>query len=78
MKIRKASLKDIDKLKDIGKRTFAETFSSENSEENMLDYLKNAFSTEAVKKELSDENAEIYFAEIEEEEIIGYLKVNFG
>lgn len=35
------------------------------------------FSTEKVKGELSDENAAFYFAE-SENEIIGYLKVNYG
>lgn len=40
-------------------------------------YLETAFSTEKVKAELSDENAAFYFAEFENE-IIGYLKVNYG
>lgn len=40
-------------------------------------YLETAFSTEKVQGELSDENAAFYFAEFENE-IIGYLKVNYG
>jgi ribosomal protein S18 acetylase RimI-like enzyme len=39
MKIRKVNIHDIDKLKEIGKLTFAETFSSENSEEDMRVYF---------------------------------------
>ena len=77
MEIRKAGEKDIGKLKEIGKRTFTETFSSENSEENMVEYLKNGFSNEKLQKELIDENAEFYFAELDGS-VIGYLKVNFG
>jgi len=77
MKIRKVNLKDIEKLKEIGKLTFAETFSSDNSEENMTEYLENGFSTDKLKKELTDKNAEFYFAELNEK-IIGYLKVNVG
>lgn len=77
MEIRKVNIQDIDKLKEIGKRTFAETFSSENSEENMTGYLENRFSTEKLKIELNDENAEFYFAELNGK-IIGYLKVNTG
>lgn len=77
MIIRKASLIDIDKLREIGKLTFAETFSSENSEENMNEYLEKGFSTATLKIELTDKNAEFYFAELDEK-IIGYLKVNVG
>ena len=77
MKIRKVSLKDIEKLREIGKLTFAETFSSDNSEENMTEYLEKGFSTEKLKAELTDKNAEFYFAELDGK-IIGYLKVNVG
>lgn len=77
MEIRKVRLKDIEKLKEIGKQTFFETFSSENSEGNMSEYLENGFSNEKLKTELTDKNAEFYFAEIDKK-VIGYLKVNFG
>jgi len=77
MKIRKTTIQDIDKLKEIGKQTFAETFSSGNSEENMTEYMENRFSTEKLKSELTDPNAEFYFAELDDK-VIGYLKVNFG
>ncbi len=77
MEIRKANIRDIEKLKEIGKQTFYETFSSENSEENMAEYLENGFSTEKLKSELTDQNAEFYFAELDGK-AIGYLKVNVG
>ena len=77
MEIRKVTLNDIDELKKIGKQTFAETFSSENSEENMAEYLENGFSTEKLKAELTNKNSEFYFAEIDSE-AIGYLKINIG
>lgn len=77
MKIRKVSIEEIEKLKEIGERTFAETFSSENSEENMTEYLEERFSTERLKAELNNENSNFYFAELNGL-AIGYLKVNFG
>lgn len=40
MEIRKANIQDIEKLKEIGKLTFAETFSSENSEDKMAEYVQ--------------------------------------
>ena len=77
MNIRKINIQDIETLKEIGKLTFAETFSSENSEENMKEYLENGFSTEKLTAELTDQNAEFYFAELDGK-TIGYLKVNVG
>lgn len=77
IQLRKAESQDLISLQKIGKLTFAETFSSDNSEENLRLYLETAFSTEKVQGELSDENAAFYFAEFENE-IIGYLKVNYG
>lgn len=77
MVVRKVGLNDIEKLKAIGRQTFADTFSSYNSEENMMEYLENEFSTEKLNTELNDKNAEFYFAELDGK-VIGYLKVNVG
>ena len=73
----KANLQDIEKLQKIGRQTFFETFSESNSEENMQNYLDEGFSIEKLTTELTDTNAEFYFA-ILDEEVIGYLKLNFG
>ena len=77
MEIKKVNIQDIEKLKEIGRQTFFETFSSDNSEENMMEYLNNGFSNEKIRSELTDKNAEFYFAELNGK-VIGYLKVNFG
>lgn len=77
MEIRKVNIQDIEKLKEIGKLTFAETFSSENSEDNMKEYLGKGFSTDKLAAELTDPNAEFYFAQLDRK-TIGYLKVNVG
>lgn len=77
MKIRKVNIQDIEKLKEIGKLTFAETFATKNSEEDMREYLDEAFSTEKLQAELTDKNAEFFFAELDDR-VIGYLKLNYG
>lgn len=77
IKIRKITTNDTNKLQKIGKLTFAETFASENSEENMKEYLEKGFSTDKIETELANENSEFYFAELKGK-TIGYLKVNFG
>lgn len=60
IKIRKSTIYDLYKLQKIGKLTFAETFSSGNSEENMNEYLENGFSAEKLKNELANQNARFY------------------
>lgn len=77
IKTRKIGINDIDQLQEIGIRTFDETFSSINSEENMTEYLESGFSRDKLKAELSDQNSEFYFAELNKK-TIGYLKINFG
>lgn len=77
IKIKKATLNDINQLQKIGRETFFETFSEANSEENMKKYLDEGFSAAKLKAELTDKNSEFYFAAIEGE-VIGYLKLNFG
>lgn len=75
--LRKVTLDDIDQLQKIGRQTFFETFAESNSEENMKEYLDNGFSAEKLHSELTNTNSEFYFA-LEEDTVIGYLKLNFG
>lgn len=77
MKVQRVTLNDIDQLQKIGKQTFFETFSAENTEENMTKYLQEGFSIEKLTAELENKNSELYFA-ILDGNIIGYLKLNFG
>ncbi len=77
MTIRKISIEDWQKLQEIGKQTFYETFAESNSAEDMQRYLEESFAEEKVKNELSNPNSEFYFAEIDDE-VVGYLKLNFG
>lgn len=73
----RAGLGDIAALQNIGRKTFFETFAAGNTEENMNKYLEEGFSIDKLTAELNDSNAEIYLAELDNE-IIGYLKLNFG
>ncbi|CAA7386751.1 GNAT family N-acetyltransferase [Chryseobacterium fistulae] len=77
IQIKRVSLNDIDHLQKISKQTFAETFTLGNTEENLKNYLEQSFSYEKLTSELNDNNSEFYFAELNNE-IIGYLKLNFG
>ena len=75
--IKEVTIDDLGQLQEIGRQTFAETFSSGNSEENIQGYLKENFSEDTLEAQLSDKNATFYFAVLDEK-VVGYLKINFG
>lgn len=75
--IREATINDLIPLQEISINTFTETFSSTNTEENMISYLKEGFSLEKLTSELNNIYSTFYFAE-QEARVIGYLKLNFG
>lgn len=75
--IESAQLKDINKLQQIGRTTFSETFAHENSDGNMQNYLERSFSIDKLTGELSNEDSQIYFA-VMDGNVIGYLKINVG
>lgn len=76
-KIKKVSINDIIQLQEVGRKTFFETFSESNTEENMTQYLEEGFSVEKLSEELSGDNSEFYFAVIDNT-VVGYLKINSG
>jgi len=75
--IQKVTLNDVNQLQKIGRLTFSETFSGDNSEEDMKKYLDENFSTQKLTDELNNKNSEFYFAKLGDT-VIGYLKLNFG
>lgn len=75
--VRKVTLEDLKILQDIGRKTFFETFSDSNTEENMNQYLDEGFSSDKLLQELSNDQSEFYFA-LDQDEVVGYLKVNSG
>jgi ribosomal protein S18 acetylase RimI-like enzyme len=77
IKIKRVTLNNIRLLQEIGRKTFYETFSQGNDEENMKQYLEEGFSEAKLTAELSNEHSEFYFASLDDK-IIGYLKLNFG
>jgi ribosomal protein S18 acetylase RimI-like enzyme len=77
MTIRQATILDLAALQAIGRKTFAETFSEGNTEADMAAYLEEGFSEEKLSAEIQLPNSLFYFAE-NGDELLGYLKVNFG
>jgi ribosomal protein S18 acetylase RimI-like enzyme len=69
--------KEVAKIQDISIKTFVETFSSQNTEEDMKIYLEEKLSLEQLTTEV--ENPESFFYLLEDDnEVLGYLKLNIG
>jgi diamine N-acetyltransferase len=77
IEITRATMADIERLQKIGRKTFYETFSAANTEENMNKYLEEGFSVDRLTEQLNNPNSEFYFA-LFAGDVIGYLKLNFG
>lgn len=75
--IRQATVKDIDRLIDIGLKTYRETFASLYPQSVMKQYLDKAFSIEKLEDELQHDQSQFWILEIEGI-CAGYLKVNWG
>ncbi|WP_407429674.1 GNAT family N-acetyltransferase, partial [Arcticibacter sp.] len=75
--IRKVTLHDIGALAQIGRQTFAETFSDTNSADNIARYLEEGFSMDKLTAEVRNTASAFYFVTLNEQ-VIGYLKLNTG
>lgn len=75
--LRRIEKSEIDLLQQIAISTYKEAFDDSNSEENMQAYLDSCLSLEKLASELDNPNSEFYLA-THEEQVIGYLKLNFG
>ena len=75
--IQAVTINEILALQEIGIQTFSETFAASNTEENMSNYLKDGFSIEKLTEEINNKHSKFFFA-LDNERVIGYLKLNFG
>jgi ribosomal protein S18 acetylase RimI-like enzyme len=75
--LRRATPGDVDLLRQVGIRTFTETFEALNSPENMKHCLDKAFAESQLLHELMNRESEFWFAVLGSE-VVGYLKINRG
>ncbi len=69
------TLKNLDTLIAIGKRTFTESFQEQNNPDDFSDYLESAFSKATILSELKDPNTSFYFV-YRGTIKVGYFKIN--
>lgn len=75
--LKKCTIEDLRKLREISYQTFDETFKDQNSPENMKTYLEQAFNLKQLEKELSNVSSQFFFVYYNDE-VAGYLKVNIN
>ena len=75
--IEEVSVEDLKELQLIAKLTFIETYAEYNTPENLNDYLRANFNPKQLATELKNKESKFFFA-IDEKEVVGYLKLNFG
>lgn len=77
--VRKATIGDAASLSELAARTFRETFESENTPENMSQFLAETYSPEKQAAEINDPNSTILVAEsYDGPELIGYAHLMVG
>lgn len=74
--IKECTLEDIGKIKYISEKTFYETFSNENTKEDMENYLKENFSYDCLECEIKNDGSRFYIVE-NNDEVVAYMKLNF-
>ncbi|MEP1778302.1 GNAT family N-acetyltransferase [Reichenbachiella sp.] len=75
--INRASIDDLETIHLLGRRTFLEAFAKDNKEEDIHQYVNEAFGKEQLTKELTNPESEFYLTSLDDQSI-GYLKVNYG
>lgn len=77
IEITEVSLDSFEILQTLGRQTYTETFANSNTEADMARYLEESFSAQKIKTELANPDS-MFFIAWENENPIGYLKVNSG
>lgn len=67
----------VEELQQLSIKTYRETFDEHNSEENMTAYLRHAYHSEKLMRELQHPDSQFYFV-YDDDQLAGYLKVNMN
>lgn len=75
--ITKCNMENVQVIQEISIETFNDTFSNQNSPDNMKAYMDRAFTMKQLELELANRSSLFYFIS-SDKEVAGYLKVNVG
>ncbi len=69
------SIKDLDQLELISRKTFTDAFATQNNPEDFEYYLRTALTSETLANELDNFHTSFYFVK-NSKETVGYFKIN--
>ncbi len=75
--LKRCTLEDVNELCDFSAKVFTQTFASQNTPENLSEYLSRSYAPQKLVRELQDPESEFYFL-YAKGELAGYLKLNTG
>ncbi|HJF19290.1 MAG TPA: GNAT family N-acetyltransferase [Enterococcus columbae] len=75
--IRKVEITELEKLCELSRQTFIETFAKDNQAKDLEDYIAQNLTVEKLRSELLNPNSFFYFVEYEGI-IAGFLKLNIN
>jgi ribosomal protein S18 acetylase RimI-like enzyme len=71
------TLTDLDVLRQVSLETFKEAFEAQNDPEDFVSYLREAFSVERLRREVTTPGSLFFFLRYQEQ-LAGYAKINKG
>ena len=74
----RVKIDQVQTLRDLEVENYRDTFGPYIVEKDLEDYFSTVLSLEQIEKDLRDPESETYFVLNEEQEIIGFLKINWG
>jgi diamine N-acetyltransferase len=77
VRIERCARRDAPVLAEVGRTTFAETYSDQTTAEAMREHLANAYSHEQIDAELANPDSTFFVARVGDA-VAGYLKLNRG
>ena len=75
--LKPCTLTDLEVLQSVSLETFTEAFAAQNDPEDFAAYLREAFSPEALRRELEDPETR-FFLLYYKDQLAGYAKINSG
>ena len=72
----KVEVFDVERLQQISKQTFVESYSRGNTAANVQNYIETKFHKNKLIEEIHNPHSEFYFALVDTK-LIGYFKINF-
>lgn len=75
--IKSITTNDVEKLQEVSRETFKDTFDDYTAPDDMKRFLKEDYETSKLIKEIENPNSRFFFLMVSDE-VAGYLKINVG